>query len=405
MKSTFNKNVLREEYLKKVRPFYNQQLIKFLTGQRRVGKSRILHQIKDDIIEKYPKGNYILIDKEKYDFDYIQNYNDLIQFVKEKSNPEEMNYLFIDEVQEIDDFEKTLRSLLSDGNYDIYCTGSNANIFSSQLATSLSGRQIEIKIHSLSYLEFLHFHDLNNNVENLNIYFKFGGLPFLIHLPKSEKIVSEYLKNVLATILYRDVVGRNKIRDIVFLNNLLKFIADNTGSLVSVHNISKYLKSQKTTKSISVIINYLNYLVDANLINRSPRMDIQGLKIFETGEKYYFEDIGLRNSIIGFRAQDISKIIENVVYNHLISLEYDVFTGKTAEKEIDFIAIKNNERIYVQVAYKLADDTVIAREFGNLNEINDHYPKFVVTMDDFPINTSYKGIKHIKLIDFLTNDF
>ncbi len=403
MKSIFNKNIKRELYLKKVRPFYNKQLIKVLTGQRRVGKSRILLQIKSELTESYPKANFIFIDKEKFEFDAIKTYKDLMLFVKEKSK-EQMNFLFIDEVQEIEDFEKALRSLLSTGNYDIYCTGSNAHIFSSKLATFLSGRQIEIKIHGLSYIEFLEFYNIENNQTSLTKYLKFGSLPYLINLPDDESVINEYLKNVITTVLYRDVVGRNNIRDVQFLNNLLKFIADNTGSLLSASNISKYLKSQKVSKSVSVIINYLTFLTDANLINRSPRMDIQGLKIFETGEKYYFEDIGLRNIIVGYRAQDISKIIENVVYNHLKIFDYKVFTGKSNEKEIDFIAIKNNEHIYLQVAYKLANDKVIRREFGNLDEIKDHYPKYVISTDDFPINTSYKGIKHIKLIDFLSQE-
>ena len=403
MINTFNKNIARTFYLKKIRPFYNQNLIKVLTGQRRVGKSRILLQIMEELKNLFPTRNFIFIDKEKFEFDNIADYKDLIQFVNTNSISGSMNYLFIDEVQEIDDFEKALRSLLSDGNYDIYCTGSNAHIFSSKLATHLSGRQIEIKIHSLSYLEFLHFNELINEEKSLNKYLKYGGLPYLIHLPTIDKVINDYISNVLNTILYRDVIGRNEIRDVAFLNNLLKFTADNTGSLLSAQNISKYLKSQRTSKSVSVIVNYLDYLVGANIINRSPRMDIQGLKIFETGEKFYFEDIGIRNSILGYRAQDINKIIENLVFNHISALDYDVFTGKSKEKEIDFIAQKGNERIYIQVAYKLSDENVINREFGNLDEIKDHYPKYVVSMDDFPISNSYKGIKHVKLIDFLSD--
>lgn len=403
MINTFNKNIARTFYLKKIRPFYNQNLIKVLTGQRRVGKSRILLQIMEELKNLFPTRNFIFIDKEKFEFDNIADYKDLIQFVNTNSISGSMNYLFIDEVQEIDDFEKALRSLLSDGNYDIYCTGSNAHIFSSKLATHLSGRQIEVKIHSLSYLEFLHFNELINEEKSLNKYLKYGGLPYLIHLPTIDKVINDYISNVLNTILYRDVIGRNEIRDVAFLNNLLKFTADNTGSLLSAQNISKYLKSQRTSKSVSVIVNYLDYLVGANIINRSPRMDIQGLKIFETGEKFYFEDIGIRNSILGYRAQDINKIIENLVFNHISALDYDVFTGKSKEKEIDFIAQKGNERIYIQVAYKLSDENVINREFGNLDEIKDHYPKYVVSMDDFPISNSYKGIKHVKLIDFLSD--
>ncbi|MCD4792819.1 MAG: ATP-binding protein [Bacteroidales bacterium] len=402
MESIFNKNIERNLYLEKVRPFYKQQLIKILTGQRRIGKSRLLLQIKAELENKYPKANFIFIDKEKYEFDDIRTYHELMIYVKEKSKSV-LNFLFIDEIQEINDFEKALRSLLSEGNFDIYCTGSNTDIFSSKLATFLSGRQVEIKIHSLSYLEFLHFHKLENTNDSLKLYLEFGGLPYLIHLPKDAKIINEYLKNVLSTVLYKDVIGRNEIRDVAFLNDLLKFSADNTGSLLSAGSISKYLKSQRTTKSVSVIINYLNLLIASNLINRSSRMDIQGLKIFETGEKYYFEDIGLRNAVVGYKAQDINKIIENLVFNHLRIYGYDVFTGKSGDKEIDFIARKDNEIIYVQVAYKLTDEKVINREFGNLNQIKDHYPKYVVTMDEFPIKTSYKGIKHVKLIDFLSN--
>ena len=401
MKTIPNKNIIRNHYLEKVRPFYNKQLIKILTGQRRVGKSRVLLQIESELRKQFPKGNFIFIDKEKFEFDNIQNYKDLMFFVEGKSQGNRLNYLFIDEIQEIKDFEKALRSLLSDGNYDIYCTGSNAHIFSSQIATYLGGRQIEICIHSLSYIEYMDFHNLSNSEENLFTYLRYGGLPYLIHLPKNEKVINEYLINVLSTILYRDVIGRNQIRDVAFLNNLLKFAADNTGSLLSARNISNYLKSQKSSKSVSVIVNYLNFLIDANLIHRSPRMDIQGMKLFEAGEKYYFEDLGLRHAIIGYKAQDINKVIENAVYNQLVFSGYNVFTGKTGQKEIDFIAQKENERIYVQVAYKLADEKVIKREFGNLENIKDHYPKYVVSMDNFPITTSHKGIKHLNLSDFL----
>jgi uncharacterized protein len=365
-----------------------------------VGKSKILMQIRDELTQKNSDANVIYIDKEKYEFDHIADYNDLMKFVSQNRS-DGLNCLFIDEVQEIAQFEKALRSLLSEGNFDIYCTGSNAQIFSSNISTYLSGRHIETKVHALSYPEFLNFHGLAKNMESLSRFLQFGGLPYLIHLPQDVHTINEYLTNLNSTILYRDVIGRHNIRDVVFLNNLLKYAADNTGSLLSVNNIHKYLKSQKSTKSVSVIVNYLNHLVEANLINRTCRMEVQGLKIFEAGEKFYFEDIGIRNSIIGYKAQDINKIIENAVYNHLNLNGYEVFIGKMGNKEIDFIAQKDNERVYFQVAYKLSDEKVIKREFGNLDEIKDHYPKFVISMDDFPIETSYKGIKHKKLIDFL----
>jgi predicted AAA+ superfamily ATPase len=401
--STFYENIPRTIYLDKIRPFYNQPLIKILTGQRRVGKSRMMMQMNTELQKLNPEGNFIFIDKEKFEFDDIIDYKTLMQYVMAKSEAKKMNYLFIDEVQEIDGFEKALRSLATENNFDIYCTGSNANIFSGNMATYLSGRQIQIEVRSLSFNEFLAFNELPAQKESLFRYLKYGGLPYLMHLPDDDGVINDYLGNILSTILYRDVLGRNQIRDIAFLNNLLKFTADNTGNLLSVRNISDYLKSQRNVKSVSVIQNYLQFLSNACLINSSPKMDIQGMKIFESGEKYYFQDLGIRNFIIGYRAQDITKLIENAVYNQLRLLDYRVFTGKSGDKEIDFIAEKNNERIYLQVTYLLSSEKVFQREFGNLDQINDHYPKYVISADEMPIMNSYRGIKHIKLIDFLTN--
>ena len=392
----------REKCLEKIRPYYNKQLIKALTGQRRVGKSYMLHQIRDELHKSNPGAKIIFIDKEKYEFDDIRTYKDLMHYVKAHTS-KGMNYLFIDEVQEIQEFEKALRSLLSTGKYDIYCTGSNSALLSGELSTYLSGRQIEIRIQSLSYPEFLLFHKLKKGAESLSLYIKYGGLPYLIHLPKKDEIIFDYLKNIYATILFRDIVGRYGVRDIAFLERLIKYIADNTGSIFSANRIAAYLKSQQSTKTVSVIINYLKYLEQAYFISSVKRKDIQGKKIFETGEKYYFEDIGLRNIIGGYKASDIGKILENLVYNHLCFRGYEVFIGKDNDKEIDFVAEKNNEISYFQVAYMLSSEQVVEREFGNLLKIRDHYPEYVISMDDFPVTTSYKGIKHLKLIDFLTD--
>jgi len=397
------KNIKRESYLKRIRPFYNKQLIKILTGQRRVGKSFLLRQIADELKEQNPDCNPIYINKEQHEFKAIHNDTDLVAYVKQNSKPEN-NILLIDEVQEIKAFELALRSLLVEGIYDIYCTGSNSSIFSSELATFLSGRQMEFRIHSLSYPEFLQFHRLENSSISLHKFLKYGGLPYLIHLPDDESIVFDYLKNILSTIIYRDVINRHQIRDTVFFDDLISYLADNTGSPFSANKISEYLKSQKISKSVSIIIDYLGYLENANIIHKVKRKDIQGKKLFEIGDKFYFEDLGLRNVVNGYRPADINKIIENIVFNHLQYLNFKINIGKSDNREIDFVAEKNHEIIYIQVAYILADDKVIEREFGNLNKINDHYPKYVISMDEFPINTSYKGIKHIKLIDFLSSD-
>ena len=396
-------NIKREKYLEKIRPYYNKQLIKALTGQRRVGKSFLLRQVMDELTTLNPSGNIIYIDKEKHEFDNVKNYNHLISFVKQQSI-ESMNYLLIDEVQEIEEFEKALRSLMSDGNYDIYCTGSNSSVFSGELATFLSGRQIEIRIQSLSYPEFLLFHQLENSRNALARYLKYGGLPYLIHLPDDEEIIFDYLKNIYATILYRDVVSRYQLRDTAFLEILLKYLADNKGSIVSATRIADYLKSVKNNKTVSVIINYLAYLEQAYFISGVKRKDVQGKKIFEGGAKYYFEDLGLRNAVGSYNPADIGKTMENVIYNHLYYRGYTVYIGKDNNKEIDFIAEKRGEKIYVQVTYLLTGEQVVEREFGNLTAIPDNYPKYVITMDEFPAVNTYKGIKQLHLIDFLVSE-
>ncbi len=393
---------IREQYFSKIKPFINKQLIKVLTGQRRVGKSYMLKQIRDYILENNKNANCIFIDKELFEFDDITDYKTLMKYVTLKQKKTN-NYLFIDEVQEIDQFEKTLRSLLNKGDFDIYCTGSNAKMLSSEISTILSGRQIVIRIHTLSYLEFLQFHKLKSNNNNLLQYLNFGGLPYLINLPNNKIVISEYLKNIYTTILFRDVVLRNNLRDVKFLDNLVKFLADSTGSLFSTKSIYNYLKSNKIDKSIPIINRYLGYLEDAYFITSIKRSDLKGKKIFDSGEKFYFEDLGIRNALAGFNPNDIHKNMENVVLNHLLINDYKVTVGNHNNKEIDFIATKNNEKVYIQVTYLLTEKSTIEREFGNLLAIKDNYPKYVITLDNFETPNTYEGIKHLILENFLVN--
>ncbi len=395
-------NLNRQNYIDKIQAFVNKQLIKVITGQRRVGKSYILLQLIDLIKKKETVSNIIYIDKEAFEFDFIKNYTDLYNYVKTKS-ADSKNYLFIDEIQEIDEFQKALRSLLSEGIYDIYCTGSNAYMLSGDLATTLSGRYIEIRVHSLSYTEFQQFYKLDNTSETLNRYLKYGGLPFLINLPNDEKIIFEYLKNIYNTIFFKDIVSRYQLKNVAFLTDLTKFLADNCGSLFSARKISEYLKSQQIKATPEVIINYLSYLDNAFFIHRVKRTDIEGKKHFEIGEKLYFDDIGLRNSIIGYRNTDIGKIMENVVYLHLIMNDWIVYVGFSNQLEIDFVATKEGEKLYVQVVYLLQNQATIDREFGNLLSIADNFRKIVVTMDNLNQGASYKGIAQINLRDFLSN--
>jgi predicted AAA+ superfamily ATPase len=232
-------------------------------------------------------------------------------------------------------------------------------------------------------------------------YLHYGGMPYLINLPEKPEIWNEYLKNIYNTILFRDIITQHEIRDVTFLENLVRYIADNIGSLVSASNIGKYLKSQNVNKTTQLIINYLHYIENSYCINRSRRYDIHGKKIFESGEKFYFEDLGIRNTIVGYNISDLNKIIENAVYNHLKYYNYNVFIGKINNMEIDFVAEKNGEYIYIQATYLLNDESTITREFGNLLKIKDNYPKYVVSFDDFKAPNTYMGITHFTLLDFL----
>lgn len=399
------KLIERTTYTNRVIPFIDKQVIKVLTGQRRVGKSYVMMQLINYIRSTVAEANIVYLNMELKDFIHIKNNEDLNEYLKDKWIDDRPNYLFIDEVQEIASFERTLRSLLAKQTCDIYCTGSNANMLSGELATHLSGRYIAFHIHSLTYSEFIFFHKLDNSNESLLKYLKYGGMPFLANLGLQDEIPFEYLRNVYSTILLKDVVARENIRNISFLENLVAYLADNTGSLFSASNISKYLKSQQVDISPQLTINYLKALANAYFIHKVVRSEIGGLKIFEIGEKYYFEDLGLRNSIIGFNQRtDLHKLLENVVYLHLLHQGYKVYVGKMGNKEIDFTGDKNGIKIYVQVCLTLLSDNTIEREFGNLRAIEDNYPKYVVTFNDPIIGENQGGILQKNLADFLMMD-
>ena len=396
--------ISRPIYLNRVKPFIGKNLIKCFTGQRRVGKSYLLFQLMDLIKEKDSDAKILYINKEDLVFAFIKNAEDLNNYILKNKSVENKTYVFIDEIQDIANFEIALRSLLLDENLDLYCTGSNANLLSGDIAGYLSGRAIEITVHSLSYQEFLIFHQLADSSQALENYLKYGGLPYLKHLPFEDNIIFEYLKNIYSTILFRDVINRYAVRNTVFLEQLIFFLASNTGSIFSAKKISDFLKSQKINIAPNQVQLYIHQLVNAFLIHRVKRYDIEGKRLFEIGEKYYFENLGIRNALWGYRLEDRGKIMENVVYNHLLTQDYSVEIGVLGEKEIDFIAGKNGEKIYIQVALSLLEEKTIKREFGNLQKIKDNYPKMVVTMDSFSGN-SVDGIKILDLRSFLNNEW
>jgi uncharacterized protein len=394
--------IQRKILIDRIDPFIGNSLIKVLIGQRRVGKSYLLFQLMDEIKQRSPNTAIIYIDKEDFKFDHIKTYSDLIHHVELEGKDKKSIALFIDEIQDINEFEKALRHFQGQTKYDIYCTGSNANLLSGELATFLAGRYIQIKVFSLTYPEFLQFHKKRDSSDSLLEYIKYGGMPHLINLKNDEAVYYEYLKNIFSTIVLKDIIARYHIRNVNFLQDLIRFLANNLGSIVSAKRISDFLKSQNISIQSRSVQEYLYYLESVLFIERVKRSEIVGRKIFEIGDKFYFEDIGMRHTLIPFQQNDIGKILENLIYHHLRANNYSVFVGKLANKEIDFIANKNGQTIYIQVAYLIIDDSTHLREFGNLLTIKDNHRKMVISMDELATG-NYKGIEHWNARKFLMN--
>jgi uncharacterized protein len=394
------KYIPRPLYFNKIEPFIGTGLIKVLTGQRRVGKSYVLLQVMDEIRNRDREATIIYINKEDYRFEFIKDYNDLMNYLESHRSDKGKTYLFIDEVQEISKFELAIRSLLSVDSWDIYITGSNAMLLSGELATQLGGRFIQIRIHALSYPEFLQFHQLQESADAFLLYIRWGGMPHLINLRKDDAVVYEYLRNIHNSIILRDIIARFNIRNVGFLQDLINYLADITGSVLSAKRISDYLKSQKINLTPKLVLEYLVYLESVYLVDRVKRMDVEGRKIFEIGDKFFFEDLGMRHATIPFQQKDIGKVLENMVYHHLVVNGDQVYVGKLGDKEIDFVSIKNEDKTYIQVAYLIADDKTHQREFGNLLAIPDNCTKIVVSMDETATG-NFKGIEHLSIRKFL----
>ena len=331
----------RPQYIDKVNPFIGKNLIKVFTGQRRVGKSYLLFQLMLLLQEQDKNSNIIYINKEDLAFSFIKNETDLNDYILANKSINKKTYVFIDEIQDILNFEEALRSLLLHDDLDLYCTGSNANLLSGDIAGHLSGRFVEMIIYSLSYNEFLEFHALTDSQSNLVNYLKYGGLPYLKHLPLEDDIIFGYLKNIYSTIVYRDIINRYSIRSVGFLEQLVLFLAANTGGIFSANKISDFLKSQHIKIAPNQVQTYIQHLVSAFLVHKVGRYDIIGKRIFEIGEKYYFENLGIRNGLWGYRLEDQAKIMENVVHNHLVFKGYKFKVGILSLSEIDFIGKKD----------------------------------------------------------------
>lgn len=394
--------IRRQSYIDKIEKYLGKETIIVLVGQRRVGKSCILKMIRDD--KKSDSGNNVIyIDKEKWQYDAIQTYKDLNEYIERYWVNDKHNYILIDEVQDIEEFERSVRSFCTEPNTDIIITGSNARMLSNELSTLIGGRYKEIYIQSLSYNEFLEFHNLSDNDESLSLYIQYGGMPGLAKIGLEEDDAREYQIDIYHTVLLKDVIMRNQIRNVHFLENLVRFLADNIGKLISANSIAKYMKSQGESITSSVVINYISFLCEAYILHKVNRYDIHGKRVFENNDKFYFEDNGVRNAIAGgTREGDIEKVIENIIYEHLIRLGYQVYVGQLQAGEIDFVCTKpEGQRIYVQASFIIAEQATREREFGNLRSIKDNYPKYVISMTPLLTKNDDDGITHIHLRKFL----
>lgn len=400
--------IKRELYLKEIRNFMNKPIIKVITGIRRSGKSMILKLISEELSEKgIPSQNIIYINFESLMFSEFTEFKKLYNYIIEKSkNISGKIYILLDEIQEVEHWEKAINSFMVDLDCDIYITGSNANLLSSELATYIAGRYIEIKIYPLSFKEYIDFAKAENpqeilsNEEYFEQYLKFGGLPGIHNLNYDKNNIYQYLSDIYNSVLLKDVIAKNNIRDVELLEKIILYIFDNIGNTFSAKNVSDFLKSQGRKLSRETVYNYLKALENAYIISKIQRYDIKGKAILKTMEKFYLTDLGFRHAKLGYRANDIGGYLENIVYLELLRKKYTVNIGKLQTKEIDFIGTFQNEKLYIQVTYLLASPETIEREFSPLKNIEDNYPKYVLSMDRIE-EYNIDGIIRKKIIDFL----
>lgn len=387
----------RPTYLDRARAWFGTRLIKIITGQRRVGKSSVLRSLESLYRSERPELRTILIDKELSAWDSVRDATSLERAAAPVGD--ERIALFIDEAQEIEGFERALRSLAAGGRHDIWVTGSNARLLSGEIATHFAGRTATLRVRALDYGEFLNFHNYVDSDESLALYLRYGGLPFLRNLRLADETAFEYLRGVFDAIVLKDIVQRYAIRNPAILARIVEFLADSIGSPVSARNIANYLKSKGIECSPQTVLDYAGYLFDTFATHRVRAEDMRGKRLLESGDKYYFEDLGLRSALRGYDQLDLGKVVENAVYLKLAGEGWDLRSGRIGDREIDFVGERAGKRVYVQAAYLVPDGPTRDREFGSLLSLRDAWPRFVVSMD--PLRADYEGIRHVGLREFL----
>ena len=395
----------RTEYTTKISSYLGAPIIKVISGIRRSGKSTILRLLIDELLSKGVENERILlIDMESLQFEHIRTYRELYDHARAAFKEGGLNYLFIDEIQEIIEWERAAASILSDGIADVIVTGSNANLLDSDLAARLTGRYVEIPVYPLRFREFIDFRQMDRSKESIREawgeYLQYGGFPGIHGLPLEPRITYSYLNAIYNTVVLKDVINRHEIREPAQLDNIIRFLFDNCGNITTSKRITDYLKNKKLSVSADRIQNYLSYLEQAFLVYRCRRYDLQGKRHLELFDKFYMADIGIRHGLIGYRDRDISGLLENIVFLELRARGYRVSVGKYKDLEIDFVAEGQEGRIYLQICYLLASEETVEREFGALEKIDDNYPKYVLSMDQTrPAERG--GIIWRNIVDFL----
>jgi predicted AAA+ superfamily ATPase len=396
----------RPLYLQKIVPFIDKPLIKVFSGIRRSGKSTLLKLIQEYVKQQGATNDQILYANfESFQFADYTNGKALYNWVQEHIHPSKKSYIFLDEIQEVKDWEKAVNSFMVDFNCDIYITGSNSHLLSSELATYLTGRFVEIPIYPLGYTEFLEFNEHNHlhipKEQAFSYFLRMGGFPVIHQTAYEQDAAYKIVKDIYSSVLLRDTIQRFGIRDVELLERVIHYVFSNIGNTFSGKNVADYFKSQQRKLDINTVYNYLKALESAFIVYRVPRYDIKGKEILKTQEKFYVSDVALVYATMGFRDRMISGVLENIVFLELKRRDYDVYIGKFDQHEIDFTAEKNGSKIYVQVSYVLSNEETIHREFSNLQQIKDNYPKYVVSMDSF-WKDRMQGIKHVPISSFLT---
>ncbi|MEG1010150.1 MAG: ATP-binding protein [Clostridia bacterium] len=398
--------LIREQYLNELIAGKDLPLIKVITGVRRSGKSTLLLQYKDYLLKQEVKEEDIIyMNFESAKYYEINNYKELYKYIKEKVKNKNKKYILLDEVQNINKWEKAVNSLLVDINSDIYITGSNAYLLSSELTTLLAGRVLTIKIYPFSFKEFIQEYPFKNNEDKHEMfekYLKFGGMPLLVNMNDNETLMLNYLNDLKEVVLKKDVISRNKIKDIVFLDNLIKYMASVIGNLTTPYGIAEFMKKNGSLITNETVDSYLKMLENAYFIYRVPRYELKRKQLLKTQGKFYFVDNGLKNIIDGISSYNSGSSLENIIYIELLRRGYVVYVGLFGDIEIDFIAIKPNEKVYYQVSRSIVDELVEEREKKSLLAINDNYDKVILTMDIVK-DKQIEGIKVINIIDFLLN--